>query len=90
VSLANPGGAFGQGIYTSSAANKSASYSPNGIMFLNKVVLGNAYRVGQFAEVRSCPPGYNSVVFDRNNGNLNETIVYRNDAIRPVFLIVFG
>ena len=29
------------------------------------------------------------VVFDRQNGALNETIVYSDDAIRPVFLITF-
>ena len=68
---------FGQGIYTSSASNKyvpsssmrywrwlvtrSASYSPNGIMFLNKVVLGKVHNVGQFEAVKSCPSGSNSV-----------------------------
>lgn len=30
------------------------------------------------------------VVFDRINGQLNETVVYTNEAIRPVFLILFG
>jgi len=30
------------------------------------------------------------VVFDRMNGELNETVVYTDDAIRPVYLIVFG
>jgi hypothetical protein len=29
------------------------------------------------------------VVFDRMDGELNETVVYTNDAIRPMFLIVF-
>jgi hypothetical protein len=90
VTLSNPGGAFGQGIYTSSASNKSASYSPNSkIMLLTKVVLGNIYTVNAFEEVKSCPPGYQSVVFNRLNGKLNETVVYTNDAIRPVFLIAF-
>ena len=43
---------------------RSASYSPNSkIMFLTKVVLGNVYTVNEFAEVRSCPPGYQSVSF---------------------------
>jgi hypothetical protein len=90
VSLSKRGGAFGQGIYTSSASNKSASYSPSSkIMFLTKVVLGNVYTVNEFAEVKSCPSGYQSVVFNRLNGKLNETVVYTNDAIRPVFLIAF-
>jgi hypothetical protein len=30
------------------------------------------------------------VVFDRMSGRLNETVVYSDDAIRPLFLIVFG
>jgi len=90
VNLANPGGAFGQGVYTSSASNKSASYSNSGVIFLAKVVLGNVHRVTAFAEVKSCPLGSQSVVFDRRNGKLNETVVYTNDAIRPVFLIIFG
>jgi hypothetical protein len=30
-------------------------------MFLAKVVLGKVYTVSQFAEVKSLPPGYNSV-----------------------------
>jgi len=95
VSLGNPAGAFGQGIYTSSASNKSAGYSgmpnsPERIIFLNKVILGKPYNVSAFGQVRSCPIGHDSVVFDRQGGTLNETIVYRNDAIRPVFLIVFG
>jgi hypothetical protein len=90
VSLANPGGAFGAGVYTSSASNKSANYSSNGVMFLTKVVLGNVHNVGQFEQVKSCPYGRQSVIFDRMNGQLNETVVYTNDAIRPVFLILFG
>jgi len=32
---------------------------------------------------------YAKVVFDRQNGSLNETIIYSDDAIRPVFLIMF-
>ncbi|KAF8966954.1 hypothetical protein BDZ97DRAFT_1903612 [Flammula alnicola] len=83
TSLANPSGAFGAGVYSSSAANKAYSYTGNGTgaIILTKVVLGRS--------VMSCPPGFNSVVFDRQNGALNETIVYSDDAIRPVFLIVF-
>ena len=30
------------------------------------------------------------VIFDRMDDELNETVVYTNDAIRPVCLIVFG
>jgi len=91
VNLANPLGGFGAGVYTSSAANKAYSYSNGGrgAIIVTKVVLGTAYEVSAFNEVMSCPRGYNSVVFNRQNGMLNETIVYTNDAIRPVFLIIF-
>ncbi|KAJ2913103.1 hypothetical protein MD484_g7312, partial [Candolleomyces efflorescens] len=73
VSIAKASGAFGAGVYTSSASNKAYSYSTaRGALILTKVVLGK-------------------VVFDRKAGtmSLNETIVYSNDAIRPVFLILF-
>lgn len=90
VNLANPAGAFGQGIYTSSASNKSASYGKGGVIFLNKVILGKVYNVSRFAEVKALPTGYNSVVFDRLNGRLNESVVYHDSAIRPVFLIIYA
>ncbi|KAJ3505088.1 hypothetical protein NLJ89_g7600 [Agrocybe chaxingu] len=91
TSLANPTGAFGPGIYTSSAANKAYSYSAGGTgaVLLTKVVLGKVRTVNAWNEVMSCPPGFHSVVFDRQNGQLNETIIYQDDAIRPVFLITF-
>ncbi|OSX60037.1 hypothetical protein POSPLADRAFT_1149057, partial [Postia placenta MAD-698-R-SB12] len=90
TNLGSPEGGFGAAIYTSSAANKFYNYSqPGGAILLNKVALGRVYNASNFREVTSLPAGYNSVVFDRDNGRLNETIVYHNDAIRPVFLLVF-
>lgn len=104
TNLGSPEGGFGAAIYTSSAANKAYSYrfrrdtskrgeynysQPGGAILLNKVALGRVYNASNFREVTSLPAGYNSVVFDRDNGRLNETIVYHNDAIRPVFLLVF-
>ncbi|KJA13313.1 hypothetical protein HYPSUDRAFT_49917 [Hypholoma sublateritium FD-334 SS-4] len=91
TSLANPSGGFGPGIYTSSAANKAYSYTVGGarVMLLTKVILGKVRTVSAFNEVMSCPPGFHSVVFNRQNDTLNETIVYSDDAIRPVFLITF-
>jgi hypothetical protein len=91
VSLANPTGAFGAGVYTSSASNKSYSYTRagSGAIILTKVVLGNVRNVAAWNEVMNCPSGFDSVVFDRQNGTLNETIVYSDDAIRPVFLLLF-
>ncbi|KAF5326082.1 hypothetical protein D9611_000900 [Ephemerocybe angulata] len=90
VSIAKTTGAFGAGVYSSSASNKAYSYcGASGAMLLTKVVLGKVRQVSGWNEVMACPPGFNSVVFDRMGGNLNETIVYDNDAIRPVFLIMF-
>ncbi|KAJ3519422.1 hypothetical protein NMY22_g13214 [Coprinellus aureogranulatus] len=75
VSLANTGGAFGPGVYSSSASNKAYSYcGTGGAMLLTKVVLGKIKTVQNWNEVMSCPSGYDSVVFDRMNGQLNETI----------------
>jgi hypothetical protein len=64
ISLANTSGAFGAGVYTSSAPNKAYNYTGgngNGALLLTKVVLGNIKTVQAFAEVTSCPPGFDSV-----------------------------
>ncbi|KAJ2935406.1 hypothetical protein H1R20_g1688, partial [Candolleomyces eurysporus] len=90
VDLADPEGAFGQGIYTSSASGKAYDFcKEDGALLLNKVVLGRVKQVNNWHDVKSCPPGYDSVVFDHRNGTRNETILYSDDAIRPVFLIIF-
>jgi len=54
-------------------------------------VLGKVRIVSRWKEVMSCPPGFDSVVYQRSVGttNLNETVVYEDDAIQPVFLITF-
>jgi hypothetical protein len=47
---------------------RSANYSPNGILFLTKVTLGKVRYVQKFAEVKECPPGFNSVsMFHQSN-----------------------
>ncbi|KAF6750873.1 hypothetical protein DFP72DRAFT_909507 [Ephemerocybe angulata] len=92
MAKAKPTGlAFGKGIYTSSASNKAyRQYSGvHGAVVVSKVVLGKIKHVSRFNEVLSCPVGFNSVVYDRMDGKLNESVVYRDDAIRPVFLILF-
>ncbi|TEB30488.1 hypothetical protein FA13DRAFT_1733800 [Coprinellus micaceus] len=91
VSEAKVTGAFGKGIYTSSSSNKAYRQycGLGGALLVCKVALGKVKTVNRFKEVTGCPPGYNSVVFDRYNGKLNETVVYNDDAIRPIFLIVF-
>jgi len=90
VDFSDPAGAFGQGIYTSSSSAKAAHYNHGtGVLFLTKVVMGRPYNVTGFGQVSSCPSGYDSVLYDPPNGR-NETILYTDDAIRPVFLIVLG
>jgi len=91
IGCAKRSGAFGPGIYTSSASNKAHSYAPgsSGVLLLNKVVTGYVKTVSAFNEVEACPPGYDSVVFDRQEGTLNETVLYSEDAIRPMFLLTF-
>jgi len=94
VRFARADGAFGAGIYTSTAVNKAEVYSgkfqgSTGAMLLNKVVLGKPYKATRFKEVTSLPSGHDSLIFDNEGGKKNETIVYSNNAIRPVFFLVF-
>ena len=58
---------------------RSAGYSgmpgnlnPERIMFLNKVILGKPYNASGFAEVMSCPTGYDSVSSFVHKGVLPE------------------
>ncbi|KAF9477460.1 hypothetical protein BDN70DRAFT_881159 [Pholiota conissans] len=90
TSLANPNGSFGPGVYSSSAPNLSYAFTAGGAgaIILTKVVLGKVQIFTAGNVVKACPPGFNSVVYDQN-GPSNETIVYSDDAIRPVFLITF-
>jgi hypothetical protein len=82
-------GPFGAGVYTSFSANQAYKFSNGGkgAIIVTKVVLGTVYKAKARHEVKSCPPGHNSVVF--NPKNEKSTVVYTNDAIRPVFLLIF-
>jgi len=84
-------GCFGRGIYSSSSPQKAHAYmGGTGAMVLTKVVLGKVWDVCTQSHVTSLPAGYNSVVYNpANTPSANETIVYTDDAIRPVFLIIF-
>jgi len=70
---------------------RSYSYTEggSGAILITKVVLGRVCYVTAWNEVMNRPPGFDSVVFDRQKGRLNETIVYSEDAIRPVYLLLF-
>ncbi|TEB30508.1 hypothetical protein FA13DRAFT_1814687 [Coprinellus micaceus] len=84
VSVAR-GGSFGSGVYSSSASNKAFGYcGAGGAMLLTKVVLGKPY----IGPARTAQAGFDCLVYDQD-GPGNETVVYTDDAIRPVFLITF-
>jgi len=87
-------GPFGAGVYTSSTANKAYQYSNDGkgAIIVTKVVLGTVYNAKAQHEVKACPRGHNSVVFNRQNWmgqDDDATVVYNIDAIRPIYLIIF-
>jgi len=61
-------------------------------VLLNRVVIGKPFIKLHNAKHMTEPPfGYHSV-FGKPGKDLNyeETIVYRNDAIRPAYVLVYG
>ncbi|CAL1710597.1 unnamed protein product [Somion occarium] len=90
-------GRFGQGIYTSATSSKANDYvaqvspSPYRAMLLNDVVLGKTKKLTTSDPNLTKPPnGYDSVVGEPGGDlNYDECIVYRNDAIRPIFLVIY-
>ncbi|KAJ6544998.1 hypothetical protein DFH09DRAFT_1172433 [Mycena vulgaris] len=89
---------FGKGIYTTGCSSKADDYfrglpdSSFRAVLVNRVVVGNPWNRQHNAEELTEPPtGYHSVV-GLPGGDLNygETVVYRNDAIRPAYLIVYA
>jgi len=90
-------GMFGAGIYTSSTSLKSNGYSRNGCtsnwkaMLLNKVVVGNGYKMTSSNSSLTEPPaGYDSVLAEAGAGlKYDELVVYNNDAIRPSYLLMY-
>jgi len=55
---------------------------------MNRVAVGRSYSASA-GEVKRLPYGYDSVIFDGKGIEKNETVVYREDAIRPAYLLVF-
>ncbi|KIK57330.1 hypothetical protein GYMLUDRAFT_203749 [Collybiopsis luxurians FD-317 M1] len=95
---------FGNGIYTTSCASKADDYSSIGrsncqhlnrnsrILLLNRVVVGKPHHRRQNGtHMSQPPPGFHSVIgLPGVDLNYEETVVYRNDAIRPAYLVVYG
>ncbi|KIM24647.1 hypothetical protein M408DRAFT_75503, partial [Serendipita vermifera MAFF 305830] len=88
---------FGKGVYCSATSSKSNDYSKNlshspwTALLLNSVVVGNPYNMYDNSPQQFHPPdGYDSIIGQPGRAlNYDETIVYRNDAIRPVYLILY-
>ncbi|KZT01037.1 ADP-ribosylation [Laetiporus sulphureus 93-53] len=90
-------GRFGHGIYTSATSSKSNDYvaehggSPYRAVLLSDVVLGKTIKLTTGnTSLREPPRGYDSVVGEPGGDlNYDESIVYKNEAIRPLFLVIY-
>ncbi|KAG5720522.1 hypothetical protein E4T56_gene2591 [Termitomyces sp. T112] len=91
-------GRFGAGVYTTSTSSKADSYAKNfssalttKAMFLNYVVVGRGSKYMMDRVTLTGPPaGYDSVLGEVGLAlNHDECIVYRDDAIRPAYLVTY-
>ncbi|KAI0794920.1 hypothetical protein C8Q75DRAFT_748043 [Abortiporus biennis] len=92
-------GRFGAGIYTSATSSKAHDYvaqSPTApssyeAILLNDVVVGKTKKLTVSDPSLIEPPaGFDSVTGEPGGDlNYDECIVYKNDAIRPLFLVVY-
>lgn len=88
---------FGHGIYTSGVSSKADDYtndlsnSPNRIVLVARAALGKGKVFRRNTEsLRGPPSGYDSVLgevgFDLN---YDEQVLFRDDAIRPAYIIIY-
>ncbi|EKM52579.1 uncharacterized protein PHACADRAFT_261086 [Phanerochaete carnosa HHB-10118-sp] len=90
-------GQFGVGIYTSATSSKANSFINNAggssyrALLLNEVIMGKTCKLQSDDTTLNQPPaGYDSVVGEPGKGlQHDEAIVYKNEAIRPLYLIIF-
>lgn len=91
---------FGRGIYTTSSSSKASQYAGNHYqncrhhaMLVCNVVTGNKEPLYKASHGHAAPSfGYDSVQgMTKPSGSLEypETVVYREDAILPVFVVMF-
>ncbi|KAG9012304.1 hypothetical protein FRB94_006335 [Tulasnella sp. JGI-2019a] len=88
---------FGRGIYTTSVSSKADDYnvsqvnSPYKVMLIAKVVLGWGYSLLRTTKYLTDPPeNYDSILGTVGEDlNYDEQVVYRDDAIRPAYLLVY-
>lgn len=91
-------GRFGCGLYFSSTSSKANDYtSPNSLgykaMFVTHVVVGDAEKLYSDCTTLTQPPnGKDSVIGQPSNGgalNYDELIIYKDDAARVLYLILY-
>ncbi|THH31281.1 hypothetical protein EUX98_g2930 [Antrodiella citrinella] len=90
-------GRFGEGIYTSATSSKANDYvvslssAATRAILLNYVVMGKTIKMtSNQSDLKEPPTGYDSVVGEPGGDlNYDESIVYDNDAIRPIFLVIY-
>ncbi|KAF5370433.1 hypothetical protein D9615_009748 [Tricholomella constricta] len=90
-------GRFGRGIYASATSSKSDDYSKSAShsrltgMFLSKVVVGRGFKtLVDLPLLTAPPPTFDSVLAETGISlNHDEVVVYREDAIRPSFLVIY-
>ncbi|KAF9790506.1 hypothetical protein BJ322DRAFT_394756 [Thelephora terrestris] len=91
---------FGRGIYTSACSSKADDYFrdlatcklQSRALLVNAVVYGKPQELSKTdTSANPCGSGYHSVM-GVTGGDLNyeETVVYTNEAIRPVYLVTYG
>ncbi|KAK0480148.1 hypothetical protein IW261DRAFT_116938 [Armillaria novae-zelandiae] len=89
---------FGKGIYTTSCSSKADSYfrdvsegSPFRMVLVNRVVVGKPRRVHHNRHRTLLPASYDSLIgVPGEDLNYDETVVYKDEAIRPAYLIVYA
>ncbi|KAG8924075.1 hypothetical protein FRC01_011967, partial [Tulasnella sp. 417] len=88
---------FGHGIYTTSVSSKAddytdnLTYSQNRVLIVAKALLGRAAVIHRTTQTLMDPPaGFDSVLGGVGvDLNYDEQVLYRDDAIRPAYLIVY-
>ncbi|KAG8915088.1 hypothetical protein FRC00_008078 [Tulasnella sp. 408] len=88
---------FGPGIYTSSVSSKADDYtnaprySDDRIIIVARVALGKSsvlYRTTEY--ITEAPIGYDSVLGEVGiHLNYNEQVLYKDEAIRPAYIVVY-
>lgn len=91
---------FGRGIYTSACSSKADDYFrdvssyrlKSRALLLNAVVYGKPQELSKTnTSANPCGSGYHSVKgVTGDDLNYEETVVYANEAIRPVYLVTYG